>query len=88
MKFIMDQSLGAAVNTVAFIVLASAWQGHNFDQICIIVQREFYPMLCAGWKFWPLVTLLNLCVVPWDYRPVVGNTAGLCWGTYVALANV
>lgn len=86
-KFLLDQSIGAAVNTAAFIALASAWQDQRLDQIGVNLHKDFWTMLFAGWKFWPLVTLLNLCVVPWNWRPVVGNSAALCWGVYVTLTT-
>lgn len=49
------------------------------------VLKDFLPMLLASWRVWPMVTLLNLLVVPFDYRATVGNTAGLMWGVYVTL---
>ena len=42
-------------------------------------------MLTAGWKVWPMVTLLNLVVVPFEQRMIVGNIAGVCWGVYINL---
>lgn len=42
-------------------------------------------MVTAGYKLWPMVCLLNLCVVPFDYRMLVGNTAAFAWGIYVSL---
>lgn len=84
-KFLLDQSLGAAGNTAAFIALATAWQDQSLIHIGGTLQRDFAAMMLAGWRFWPVVTLVNLCVVPWEWRPVVGNSAGLCWGTWVVL---
>ena len=42
-------------------------------------------MIKAGWSFWPMVSLSNLVVVPFEYRMLVGNISGLLWGTYVNL---
>lgn len=45
-------------------------------------------MLTASWRVWPTVTLLNLVVVPFDYRMIVGNLVGVCWGVYVTLRTI
>jgi hypothetical protein len=42
-------------------------------------------MMGAGYKFWPLISLLNLTVVPFQQRFLVGNLAGLVWGVYISL---
>jgi protein Mpv17 len=42
-------------------------------------------MMLAGWRFWPVVSLSNLVVVPFEYRMLVGNVSGLVWGTWVNL---
>lgn len=41
-------------------------------------------MLSAGYRFWPMVCLLNLVMVPMEYRPLVGNAAGLVWGFFMS----
>ena len=45
-------------------------------------------MLMAGYKFWPVVTLVNLVIVPFDQRMLVGGLAGLAWGIYVSLTQM
>lgn len=40
-------------------------------------------MLLAGYRFWPVVCLVNLVLVPLEYRPTVGSVAGLAWGVAV-----
>lgn len=47
--------------------------------------QDFWPMLSAGWRVWPAVTLLNLLVIPFDYRMLVGNVAGVMWGVYITM---
>lgn len=41
--------------------------------------------MVAGYKVWPLVSLLNFTVVPVEKRVVVGSLVGLGWGVYLAL---
>jgi protein Mpv17 len=42
-------------------------------------------MLLAGYRFWPIVCVLNLVMVPLEYRSLVGNGAGLVWGVTMSL---
>ena len=41
--------------------------------------------MIAGYKLWPLVSLLNFTVVPVERRVVVGSLVGLGWGVFLAL---
>lgn len=45
-------------------------------------------MLFAGYRVWPVVCLLNLVVVPFDHRQLVGSIAGLGWGVFLSLNQV
>lgn len=41
--------------------------------------------MVAGYKLWPLVSLLNFTVVPVEQRTLVGSLVGLGWGVFLAL---
>lgn len=109
-KFILDQSISAPLNTVAFLYLMGGMTFQSNAQIWSNIQnvslhspltnwfpqraevtklttniQDFWPMLIAGYRVWPLVGLLNLSVVPFDYRQLVGSTAGLFWGIFLSL---
>jgi len=45
-------------------------------------------MVLSSYRFWPLVTLTNLILVPPNQRMLVGNLAGLAWGIFVNLVMV
>jgi protein Mpv17 len=47
--------------------------------------QGFWPLAISGLKLWPLVSLLNLTIVPVNRRVVVGSLVGLFWGIYVSL---
>ncbi|KAJ6442206.1 mpv17 / PMP22 family domain-containing protein [Purpureocillium lavendulum] len=84
-KFLLDQTLGAAVNTVLFICLMDYMKTSSFANARTNLEKDFWPMLFAGYKVWPFVCLLNLTIVPFEYRILVGSTAGLAWGVYINL---
>lgn len=41
--------------------------------------------MIAGYKLWPLVSLLNFTVVPFQYRMLVGGLVGVVWGIFLSL---
>ncbi|KIX99475.1 uncharacterized protein Z520_05051 [Fonsecaea multimorphosa CBS 102226] len=87
-KFVLDQTIGASLNTIWFIIMINLLRGESLSYIITTIQKDFFPMLIAGYKFWPIVTLLNLVIVPVEHRMFVGGLAGLAWGVYVSLMNI
>ena len=49
------------------------------------VDQDFTPLMVAGFKIWPLVSLLNFTVVPVEKRLLVSNLFGVLWGVYLSL---
>lgn len=41
--------------------------------------------MVAGYKIWPLVSLLSFTVIPVEQRTLVGSLVGLGWGVFLAL---
>ncbi|KAL3432783.1 hypothetical protein BDV09DRAFT_173398 [Aspergillus tetrazonus] len=84
-KIVVDQLIGGAWNTVAFIVTMGILRGQNYEVIKEEIMNNFWPYMLAGLKFWPLVSILNFTVVPASQRLLVGNLFGVVWGVYVSL---
>jgi protein Mpv17 len=84
-KFVLDQTIGALVNTAAFIAAFAAFKGKDGAAIQRDVQRETLPLMINGWKLWPLVSILNFTLVPVQRRILVGSVVGLFWGIYLSL---
>ena len=84
-KFILDQSLGCWINTFLFIVGMGMLKGGSTAQIVSTLQHDFWSMVFASYKLWPAVCLVNLVLVPFDYRMFVGNMAAFGWGIYMSL---
>lgn len=125
-KFALDQTVGAAVNTLlfslfmhsiqaamshrttgpggsaAFLLGGLAGMGQagagqqqhralDYSQVDwrVVVERsrlEFMPIMRAGWKLWPFVSLFNFIVVrSVEVRNLVGALAGVAWGIYMSL---
>ena len=95
-KTLLDQSVGAGVNTLLFCVFMAVWgvlveASGTADQslyfaIAGSLSADFADLMVAGWKFWPLVSIGNFTLVQ-DIatRNLVGGLAGIVWGVYVNL---
>ncbi|KXS99636.1 hypothetical protein AC578_9929 [Pseudocercospora eumusae] len=86
-KFTLDQTLGAAVNTVLFITGITLLQGQSWSTVYTNIQGKFWPMTFAGQKLWPAVSILSFAVIPLEHRMLFGSVAGLFWGIYLSLVS-
>lgn len=49
---------------------------------------EYWPLMLAGWKLWPLVSVISFSVVKSvEGRNLLGSFAGLVWGIYLSLTR-
>ncbi|KAM0190336.1 hypothetical protein ACHAPA_000308 [Fusarium lateritium] len=113
-KFTLDQTVGAAVNTLLFSTYVHAlrtaihpvpvitslpkaisyWAAPgtlNFDRVdwatvWEAAKTDFAPLIYAGWKLWPAVSIVNFAAVKTvEGRNLVGSLAGVVWGIYMSL---
>lgn len=84
-KFTLDQTLGAAANTILFIAGIALIRGQSTASIQQDLSEKFWTMIFAGQRLWPAVSLANFTLVPLEYRMLVGNCAGLGWNVYLSL---
>lgn len=107
-KTLLDQTVGAAVNTIMFTMfmypLKAAMAHHppgyeslfgksvfdyravNWQTAVAKSRAEFWPLIKAGFTFWPFVSLLNFAVIKdVPTRNLVGSLAGVAWGVYMSL---
>ncbi|KAI8713670.1 hypothetical protein NCS52_01311900 [Fusarium sp. LHS14.1] len=58
----------------------------DWNSVRLDMCQEFISILTAGWKFWPVVSLVNFTMVESvQARNLVSGLAGLAWGIYVSL---
>ncbi|POR33272.1 Mpv17/PMP22 family protein [Tolypocladium paradoxum] len=113
-KFLLDQTLGAAANTLLFSVSLRAlqdamapapritgfhrawayWSGPraidfarvDFAAVWDAARAEFWPLVGAGARFWPVVSIVNFTLVKTvEGRNLVGAVAGVAWGVYMSM---
>jgi len=91
-KFILDQTFGAVVNTLMFLsymgyVNAQGKPGVNaMDVVKTDCVKKLWPMMKDGYKFWPAISLISFLWIPVDKRIVFGCSVGVVWGIYLSLA--
>lgn len=87
-KFMLDQTLCAATNTLLFSFVFAGFRGVGYAEAVQVSMEELWPLMVAGWKFWPFVSALNYTVVrSVEGRTLVGSLAGLVWGVYLSLVT-
>ncbi|KAF2772647.1 hypothetical protein EJ03DRAFT_189473 [Teratosphaeria nubilosa] len=86
-KFALDQTLGAGVNTLLFIAGIALLRGQSWQAVQEQVRAKFWPMIFAGQKLWPAVSVLSFTVVPVERRTLFGSVVGLFWGVYLSLVS-
>jgi hypothetical protein len=60
----------------------------DFNQVLAESLEEFWPLLLAGYKLWPLVSIINFSLVKSvEVRNLVGAVAGVAWGVYICLVT-
>ncbi|KAI4733329.1 MFS general substrate transporter [Aureobasidium sp. EXF-12298] len=84
-KFALDQTLGAAVNNALFIVGIAFLKGQSVETALSALQKDFFPLLFAGQKLWPLVSIISFTLVPLEHRTVFGGIIGVGWGVFLSL---
>lgn len=84
-KFLLDQTVGSVVNTVMFIMGTAMLRGQSWEQSVVATRDGFWPLIFAGYKLWPLVSILSLTLVPVESRMVFGSIVGVGWGIFLSL---
>lgn len=87
-SFDISQCAGDAnttAQTVLFIIGMALIRGDTFASAAQELSEQFWPIVFAGQKLWPFVSLISFTLVPLEYRMLLGNSAGLVWGIYLSL---
>jgi len=88
MKFILDQTISAAANTLSFSLALAGFRGASWGEAVRIAKQDFWGLMFAGWKLWPAVSVINYSFVrSVQGRAMVGSLAGMIWGVYLSLVS-
>ncbi|KAL8644170.1 MAG: hypothetical protein Q9226_007902, partial [Calogaya cf. arnoldii] len=73
MKMVIEQTLGSVVNVALHLGIVRALQGVPVAECLQVVRTQTLPLMVAGYKLWPLVSLLNHTLIPVEQRTFVGS---------------
>lgn len=88
----MERPLGTPLSTpdqsVKYLLSGHAMDFSKVDWQTVKAQslEEFWPLVYAGWKLWPSVSMINFFFIKTiNGRNLVGSLAGVGWGIYMSL---
>ena len=84
-KTLMDCTLGAIFNTVAFFVIMGVLKQQSIDLIWDNIRHETIGVIVAGFKIWPLASFISFSCVHVEHRIVFLSFIALIWGIYMSL---
>ncbi|OAX84963.1 hypothetical protein ACJ72_00665 [Emergomyces africanus] len=85
LKILIDQTVGAAWSSALFIVTISALNGQDARAVQQSLYKDFFPIITAGLKLWPMVSVISFTIVPPEKRVLTGSLFGMIWGIYLSL---
>ncbi|KAF4549940.1 Mpv17/PMP22-like protein 4 [Elsinoe fawcettii] len=87
-KWVLDQTFGAVLNTAAFVGGMLLLRGErDWAVIGEAVRTETWPLMVAGQKLWPLFSVVSFTLIPLEYRTLAGGIVGTGWGVYLSLVE-
>ncbi|KAI9718799.1 MAG: hypothetical protein M1828_006561 [Chrysothrix sp. TS-e1954] len=83
--FIDCMTIGHLFNTVGFLLVMGMLKVQTPTEILDGFKREFWMLIIAGYKMWPLASVINFTLIPVERRIVFLSFVGLCWGIFLSL---
>ncbi|THY20659.1 hypothetical protein D6D01_06661, partial [Aureobasidium pullulans] len=83
--FVDCMTLGALLNTAAFLILMGIMKGRSSGEIGSALRTDTIPIIYASYKIWPLASIINFALIPVEKRIVFLSAVGLVWGVFLSL---
>ncbi|THW49028.1 hypothetical protein D6D22_01860 [Aureobasidium pullulans] len=83
--FVDCMTLGALLNTAAFLILMGIMKGRSPGEIGTALRTDTFPIIYASYKIWPLASVVNFALIPVEKRIVFLSAVGLVWGVFLSL---
>ncbi|THV72296.1 hypothetical protein D6D27_09644 [Aureobasidium pullulans] len=83
--FVDCMTLGALLNTAAFLILMGIMKGRSPGEIGTALRTDTFPIIYASYKIWPLASIVNFALIPVEKRIVFLSAVGLVWGVFHSL---
>ncbi|THX70456.1 hypothetical protein D6D04_09907 [Aureobasidium pullulans] len=83
--FVDCMTLGALLNTAAFLILMGIMKGRSPGEIGTALRTDTFPIIYASYTIWPLASIVNFALIPVEKRIVFLSAVGLVWGVFLSL---
>lgn len=81
-KVATDQTLFAPCFQMSCLITLGVMNGNNWSQIKKSIEKDYYDIMIANWKLWPIVQSVNFYLIPLNYRLPVVALVSLFWNIY------
>ncbi|CAK9293504.1 unnamed protein product [Gordionus sp. m RMFG-2023] len=83
-KMAMDQILFAPIFLLDFLVMTEIIKHRSFTTVNEKIEKDYYDIMVTNYKIWPIVQLVNMSLVPLNYRILVINIVAVMFNTYLS----
>ena len=83
-KLALDQFFYAPTMLFSVLFLLGNLEQKPISHIKQTIEFGYFSILKTNYLFWPFVNYLNFRFVPYLYRTVFINCAGICWSLYLS----
>lgn len=87
LKVLVDRALFSPVFLTLTLYLLSRLQGENHQVALDITNEKFLNSLFANWKIWTIPQIININLVPVQYRVLFANLVALVWNFYLSTSK-
>jgi len=86
-RVLVDRALFSPVFLTLTLYLLSRLQGENHQVALDITNEKFLNSLFANWKIWTVPQIININLVPVQYRVLFANLVALVWNFYLSTSK-
>ena len=83
--FIDCITLGAIMNTAAFLIIMGFLKGQTATEVGHNLKTKELQIILDGYKLWPWAGLISFTLIPMERRIVFFSFVGLCWNIYLSI---
>ncbi|CAD5228388.1 unnamed protein product [Bursaphelenchus okinawaensis] len=83
-RMIVDQIIAAPIITTIFLFNVQLMESKSINTSINKTRNVWAPVMANNYKLWPFVQLINMSVVPLEYRIVFLQFVGLFWNCYIS----
>jgi len=87
LKVLFDRALFTPVFLTLTLYLLSRLQGEKHQEALELTNEKFMSSLFANWKIWTVPQMININLVPVQYRVLFANLVALVWNFYLTTSK-